>query len=249
MSSVPNSPRRSKHALVANALSSEIQQGKHKVGELLPSEPELSAAFGVSRHTVRMALRTLHELGLTMSRQGVGTIVNTDKVHSRYNYAFNSASDLLQYATKTRFRVLDTLELVVDAELANYLGCKPNERWWRVRTVRTERSDGAPIAYSDIYIPLAYGAVLQDIATSKQPIFALIEKRFNERINEVQQDIAAIRVSAEEARHLGEKANSPGLEITRRYFGRGLSTMEVARSVHPMSSFKYSMRVKLEHGG
>lgn len=249
MSYVPNSPRRSKHALIAEALSSEIQRGMYKVGDLLPSETELSAAFGVSRHTVRTALRALHELGLTVSHQGVGTTVNKDQVRSRYNYSFNSASDLLQYATQTRFHVIDTQQLAVDAELANYLGCKPNERWWRVRTVRTQRNGGAPIAYSEIFIPLAFGAVVPDVATSKLPIFALIEKRFNERVDEVQQDIAAIPVSPEEARHLGEKPNSPGLEITRRYFGRGMRMFEVARSVHPMSSFKYSMRVKLEHGG
>lgn len=248
MSYVQNAPRRSKHALIAEALSTDIQKGKYKVGELLPSEPELSAAFGVSRHTVRMALRTLHELGLTVSQQGVGTLVNEDKVHSRYNYAFNSASDLLQYATKTRFSVIDTLQVAVDAKLADYLGCKPNERWWRVRTVRSERVGSAPIAYSEIYVPLAFGAVVSEIQSSKQPIFALIEQHFNERVDEVQQDIRAIALTAEEAKHLGGKAGSPGLEITRRYFGRGRRTFEVARSVHPMVSFKYSIRVKLEHG-
>ena len=248
MSYVPNTPRRSKHALIAEALSNDIQKGKYRIGDLLPSEPELSAAFGVSRHTVRMALRTLHELGLTVSHQGVGTQVNQDSVQSRYSYAFNSASDLLQYATQTRFRVLDTLQLALDAKLAEYLGCKPKERWWRVRTVRTERSGGAPIAYSEIYVPLAFGAVLPEVKTSRQPIFVLIARRFNETIGEMQQDIGATALSAEEARHLGEKANSPALEITRRYFGRGRRTLEVARSVHPMTSFKYSMRVKLEHG-
>ena len=247
MTQVPNTPRRSKHALIAEALSNDIQKGKYKVGDLLPSEPELSAAFGVSRHTVRMALRTLHEVGLTVSRQGVGTQVNQDQVHSRYSYSFNSASDLLQYATKTRFRVLDSVQLAVDAKLADYLGCKPDQRWWRVRTVRMERSGGAPIAYSEIYVPLTFGAVVSEVKTSRQPIFALIEERFNERVHEVQQDIGAIGLSAEEARHLGEKPNSPGLEITRRYFGRGRLIFEVARSVHPMTSFKYSMRVKLEH--
>lgn len=249
MSYAPNAPKRSKHALIAQALSNDIQQGKYKVGDLLPSEPELSTAFGVSRHTVRMALRTLHELGLTVSHQGVGTQVNHDKVQTSYNYAFNSASDLMQYATKTSFRVVDTMQVVVDAKLAEYLGCKPNELWWRVRTVRYERDASAPIAYSEIYVPLAFGAAVTGIESSREPIFALIEKHFNERVDEVQQDITAIALTSEEARHLGQKSNSPGLEITRRYFGRGRRPFEVARSVHPRNSFKYSMRVKLGHRG
>ena len=238
-----------KHALIAQALSNDIQHGKYKVGDLLPSEPELSAAFGVSRHTVRMALRTLHELGLTISRQGVGTQVNQNQVQSRYNYAFNSAADLLQYATKTRFRVIDTAQVAVNVKLADYLGCKPNELWWRVRTVRFGRGATTPMAYSEIYVPLAFGAVVTEVATSREPIFAQIEKRFNERVDEVQQDISATALTAEEAKHLEEKTGSPGLEITRRYFGRGRRALEVARSVHPRESFTYSMRVKLEHRG
>src|SRR5471032_2072703 len=93
-------PQRSKHALVAAALSTQIQSGKYRVGDLLPSEPELSAAFGVSRHTVRVALGRLQSLGLVVSHQGIGTQVHHNKILSRYNYSFNSASDLLQYATK-----------------------------------------------------------------------------------------------------------------------------------------------------
>jgi DNA-binding GntR family transcriptional regulator len=105
------------------------------------------------------------------------------------------------------------------------------------------------MAYSEIYVPLAFGAVVSEIESSREPIFALIEKRFNERVDEVQQDIAAIALTAEEATHLGQKPNVPGLEITRRYFGRGRRPFEVARSVHPRDSFKYSMRVKLGHRG
>jgi DNA-binding GntR family transcriptional regulator len=249
MSYAPSAPKRSKHALIAQALSNDIQQGKYKVGDLLPSEPELSAAFGVSRHTVRVALRTLQELGLTVSHQGVGTKVNQNQVRARYSYAFDSLSDLLQYATKTRFRVIDTAQVAVNAKLAEYLGCKPDELWWRVRTVRFVPGATRPIAYSEIYIPLAFGAVVPEVAGSRKPIFALIERRFNERIGEVQQDISATALTAEEAKHLDGKPGLPGLEITRRYFGRGRRAMEVARSVHPRESFKYSMRIKLEHRG
>jgi GntR family transcriptional regulator len=105
------------------------------------------------------------------------------------------------------------------------------------------------VAYSEIHIPLAFGAVLTETKRSRQPIFALIERRFGETIVEIQQDIACIaRMKPEESTHLQLPARSPGMEITRRYIGRNGRVLEVARSVHPSEVFKYSMRVQLRHG-
>lgn len=238
-----------KHGLVAEAMSSEIQGGKYKIGDRLPSEPELSQRFGVSRHTVRAALRTLNQLGLVTSQQGIGTQVLETRLVSRYSHAFSSAEDLLQYATTTRVRVIDTEQVAVDAEMAAQFGCKPGEHWWRIRTVRSEPSGRSVVAYSEIHIPLAFGAVLEETAKSRQPIFALIERRFHETIVEIQQDIAVIaHMSDDEAACLKVPPGSPGMEIVRRYYGRGGRVLEVARSVHPSEVFKYSMRVQLRHG-
>ena len=240
---------RSKHSLVADALSSEITGGKYQVGDLLPSEPQLTQRFGVSRHTVRAALRTLQQLGLVSSQQGVGTQVQETQLVSRYSHSFNSAEDLLQYATTTPVRVLDREEVVVNAAMAAQFGCKPGEHWWRLRTVRQDPRRRSVVAYSEIHIPLAFGAVLAEAAKSREPVFALIERRFNETIVEIQQDITCIsRLKAEEAKHLEVPAKSPGMEITRRYVGRNGRVLEVARSVHPAEIFKYSMRVQLRHG-
>jgi GntR family transcriptional regulator len=238
-----------KHALVAEALSSDIQGGKYRIGDLLPSEPELSQRFGVSRQTVRTALRTLHQLGLVSSQQGVGTQVQETRLVSRYSHSFSSAEDLQQYATTTRVRVLDRQEVVVNADMAAQFGCKPGEHWWRIRTVRSEPSGRTVVAYSEIHIPLAFGAVLDETAKSRQPIFALIEKRFHETIVEIRQDITVIsKMQPDEAANLKVPRGSPGMEITRRYVGRNGQVLEVARSVHPSEVFKYSMRVQLHHG-
>ena len=238
-----------KHGLVSQALSSEIQGGTYRIGDRLPSEPELSQRFGVSRHTVRAALRTLNQLGLVSSQQGIGTQVLETRLVSRYSHAFSSAEDLLQYATTTRVRVLDREQVVVDAGMAAQFGCKPGEHWWRIRTVRSEPAGRSVVAYSEIHIPLAFGSVLDETKKSRQPIFALLERRFHETIVEIQQDIACISsIKPDEAAHLRVPPASPAMEITRRYYGRNGRALEVARSLHPSEVFKYSMRVQLHHG-
>lgn len=47
-------------------------QGKLKPGQPLPQEKELVAQFGVSKHTLREALRALEALGLVSIRRGAG---------------------------------------------------------------------------------------------------------------------------------------------------------------------------------
>ena len=107
-------------------MSSEIRGGTYQIGDRLPSEAELSLRFCVSRHTVRAALRALHDLGLVSSQQGVGTIVQETRLLTHYSQGFTSAQDLLQYATTTRVRVVERTKVAVDAALASTGGaCAP----------------------------------------------------------------------------------------------------------------------------
>lgn len=235
--------------MIAEALTGQIQRGEFKVGDMLPSEAELSAAFGVSRHTVRTALRTLHSLGLVASQQGVGTQVRKHQISARYAQAFTSAADLLQYATSTHLRIIDQTEIVADEAQSEYLHCRPGEHWWRVRTLRHAADGQQALAYSEIHIPGAFAAILKDVAKSKQPIFALIEQHFGQPITDIRQDIRAVNMTQEEARLLGMPRHCAGLEITRRYLGANGRAMEVARSVHPPGTFTYSMDIQPRHAG
>lgn len=60
---------------VANRLRREIGEERYKLGEKLPTERELSEAYGVSRAIIREALGRLKQDGLVRSRQGSGAFV------------------------------------------------------------------------------------------------------------------------------------------------------------------------------
>ena len=57
------------------ALRSWLGAGRHRPGDRLPPEQELSAHLGISRGTLRTALRRLEESGEIVRRQGSGTYV------------------------------------------------------------------------------------------------------------------------------------------------------------------------------
>lgn len=60
---------------LADQIAAEIEAGKYKVGERLPTERELADAFGVSRPTLREALIALEMLGMIEARHGLGIYV------------------------------------------------------------------------------------------------------------------------------------------------------------------------------
>ncbi|MEM8631462.1 MAG: phosphonate metabolism transcriptional regulator PhnF [Pseudomonadota bacterium] len=60
---------------IRDTIASEIGSGHVLPGKKLPTEAELSARFGVNRHTVRRALADLAEQGLVESRRGAGVFV------------------------------------------------------------------------------------------------------------------------------------------------------------------------------
>lgn len=77
-----NLRRIAKGSLVDTAiesLRSAIENGHWQVGDRLPIEAELSEILGISRNTVREAVRVLVHVGMLETRQGDGTYVRATR--------------------------------------------------------------------------------------------------------------------------------------------------------------------------
>jgi GntR family transcriptional regulator len=78
--------------LLAESIRRAVREGRLKPGEQLPSEPEFSESLGVSRTTLRDAVRILVSEGTLLRRRGVGTFVSTDPLMSIQDGLENLAS-------------------------------------------------------------------------------------------------------------------------------------------------------------
>ncbi|MGB9432710.1 MAG: FadR/GntR family transcriptional regulator [Candidatus Acidiferrum sp.] len=85
-------PRNRIYSRVAEQLQAHILS-KLKPGDMLPPERVLVQKFGVSRSSIRDAIRSLEALGLLEPRQGVGTVVRDPSVDAVVNHV---ATALLQ---------------------------------------------------------------------------------------------------------------------------------------------------------
>ncbi|SCL16865.1 transcriptional regulator, GntR family [Micromonospora rhizosphaerae] len=79
--SVPVPPRGHRVRQTIEQLRARILGGEWPVGGRIPTEPQLVAALGVGRNTVREAVRALVHAGVLECRQGSGTyVVSTDEL-------------------------------------------------------------------------------------------------------------------------------------------------------------------------
>ncbi|HEV8635010.1 MAG TPA: FadR/GntR family transcriptional regulator [Chloroflexota bacterium] len=95
--------RRALHEQVAEALRGLIAEGKLGPGDALPPERDLARQFGVSRVTVREALRTLQLVGLVETRQGGGNFVCEPSL----DHVVAPLSTVLQHSRRRRAELLD----------------------------------------------------------------------------------------------------------------------------------------------
>lgn len=234
------------YALVAQRLIEDISSGRYPVGGLLPTEFELCRQFGVSRHTVREAIRRLQERGLVTRRRGIGTSVKANRVDARYVQSSMAISDLPRYVEETRLVITQAEDVIADAPLADLLQCPPGQRWIKVSGLRYAGREKLPMALSDIYINAAYGGIRRLIGTMKVPVYRLIEKQYGLTIGEVRQEIRATVIGAVDAKRLSVKQGSAGLVVTRRYLDDNDRLIEIAVNLHPADRFSYSMSMRLQ---
>ncbi|MEO8278961.1 MAG: GntR family transcriptional regulator [Ideonella sp.] len=235
------------YALIAQALMADIASGRQLVGSLLPSELDLCTQFGVSRHTVREAMRMLQDRGLVSRQRGVGTLVKADKVETHYVQSTASIADLLQYVEDTRLVTERMTPVVADAALAEVLKCTAGQRWVHVRGFRYVGTNEHPIALTDIFLHAAFGGVKKLIGVHKVPVYRLIEQQYGQTVVEVRQRIEATLVGEVEARALSVEPGSAGLVVTRHYVGKNDQVLEVAVNLHPAERYAYSQSLRLQN--
>lgn len=241
----PGHPR---YQAVAQVLIDEISKGNYPVGSLMPTEFELCDRFGVSRHTVREAIRRLAELGLVTRQAGVGTRVRSQRTASRYIHTSEGSADLFQYVRDVNLVLKDQAEIIADDDLAELLECKPGQAWLRVSGERHVVGEDWPIAISQVYIAWPYRTVLKDVVTPELPIYSLIEQKFGCVASEVNQQVSAILLDAASADALGAEEGEAGLKVIRKYRTAAQELFEVAVNLHPGDRFSQSMTLKLESG-
>ena len=173
--------------LTAN-LRTAITSGAYKVGSVLPTELEISRDFGVSRHTVREALRLLHELGLIERRRHVGTIVVRTAEHEEFTQTLPCVEEILRFGRDVRLD-MGSYDTVLACPLAHDYALQ-SEKWLRIDGARGPK---------DRLIGVTTAIIRRDCAPSKTELLdskgslgELVEAQGAGLVKRIDQEIAAM---------------------------------------------------------
>jgi GntR family phosphonate transport system transcriptional regulator len=136
---------------IANRMQQDIASGARKPGEQLPTEADLSARFGVNRHTVRRALEELSRDGLVRVEQGRGSFVAEDVLDYAVEARTRFSEWIRKHNKEPSGQVLQLREIAADSRVAAGLGLRANSRV--VLLERVGFADDRPVGLTRHYFP------------------------------------------------------------------------------------------------
>ena len=245
--SIEAAPRKPRYLELAEDLRAQILTGGFPDPDAFPTESVLCARYGVSRFTVREALRTLQNEGLIQRKRGSGTVIQPAAARGgALHQPLSNVGEILQYANNTRFAFARDGSVGLPKKLAEEIGVGGSGRWARFRGIRSSATDDRPIAATDAYIHPDLMAAADAIDPAGATIFRQLETLAKLKIARVTQDIQAVPANAAIAAALGVARRSPCLRILRCYLDAGGRVIEISASHHPGDRFAYNMHIEVE---
>jgi GntR family transcriptional regulator len=243
---MPEGAGRSPHYVtLARELMEGIRRGRFPTGSMLPTEMELCERHGMSRITVRAAMRELEARGLVSRRAGIGTRVEASAARNRFVHTASSVEEFLQALVKLNFRTLGSRMVVVDAALAREIGCAAGEEFFRLESLRVGESD-VPVCLSVHHVPRAHAAAAMKMEGRSGSLASRIAKAGGGEVAAMRQTFDARNLTATEAKLLKAKPREAALDSCRWYFSEDSRLLLYSRSLFPRGRAVYDFRTRSE---
>lgn len=222
--SVPLAP----FARVKQFLKDGLAAGRWAPGELMPSEAELVAQFGLSRMTVNRALKELQAEGLVQRTQGVGTFAaQLHRVSSSLTIR-DLHEEIEARGHRHQAQVHIQRAQKAPQGVATQLGLAMGDRVFHTLIVHFE--NGVPLQCEDRWVnPACSPGYLEADFSRTTPTQVLFETTALWR---AQYTIEAARPTPHEATLLLIDSDTPCLIVHRSTYTRD-AAITVARLVHP----------------
>ena len=198
---------------VRRRLEEAIATGKFPPNSRLPSERALSAYFGVSRMTVRAALKELDDSGVVTARRGSGTFVSANKLEQPLSGLTSFTEDVRARGQRPGSRVLDATLVPAALEFAQVFHVEIGAPLVRITRVRL--ADDIPLAVETSYVLGRLCPGLESTDLENGSLYATLRDVYSVRPTIARQSIEAAAPTAEERALLELPSSAPVLRMSR----------------------------------
>lgn len=202
---------------IKQALLEKIQSGELKTNDRIPSEHHLVEQYGVSRLTVQRAIRELVSEGLLRRVQGSGTFVTQFTHRFSLIEVRDVVDEISRQGGKASTEVLLQRRLVPDDDVHALLEIGAGQEVFHVTVLQS--MDGEPVAHEERYAVVDVYPDFLDQDFSKISVFDYLASR--SALEEIENSVAAVRVTKRLATLLEIDADEPCVQVQRRNWYQG----------------------------
>ncbi|MFC2024189.1 GntR family transcriptional regulator [Chloroflexota bacterium] len=199
--------------LAARKIERLIRDGKFMPGQSLPSENELANILGVSRSSLREALRILEEEGTIVKRHGIGTFV-TSRVPLARNpleIDFGVTEIIESTGMNAGLAKIEVNREKASIPISGKLKVDNGSSVSVIKRVRT--ADDRPVVYSLDYIPEAALGKVNIPLTFSGSLYEFFEEKLDQKVDHGIAQVIPALASGEISRDLDIAHNSPILLV------------------------------------
>jgi GntR family transcriptional regulator len=217
------------------------------VGDIVdrfPTDRELTEHYGVSRHTVREAVRRLRARGLVDRHRGRGSFLNEARLTQPLGSLYSLFRAVEEQGIEQRSEVI-ALERARDADAAGRLSLPPKAELVRIERLRL--AGGEPLALDSVWLPLDIGRHLLDVDFTHTALYDELQRRAGIRITEADETIEPLIPDAD-ARSLLHLDDDEALLRVRRLGRHGDRPVECRITLIRGQRFLYTSSWRADDG-
>lgn len=198
---------------VEQAIRAMVRSGEWPTGTQIPSEDRLCAMFGVSRITLRHALRNLDEFGLLRREHGRGTFVRSAMLVAGTRELTSFTQEMGHRGMVASSRLLDCGLSVADAAAAEALEIEEGDPVIRIRRLRL--GNEAPIGIQTARLAGSRVPGFLDSGLLQGSLYEALERRYGIVPIEAREVYRVAAVGTADAELLDLPPGSPAFVVER----------------------------------
>ncbi|PAY04185.1 GntR family transcriptional regulator [Bradyrhizobium sp. UFLA03-84] len=224
-------------------LAARINRNEWRPGDLIPSEAELGAHYGVAIGTVRKAIDQLVRDGVLERQQGRGTFVRRARFNSSLFRFFRFQSESGERRVP-QSRILRRKAMPAPTAVASALRISVGEPV--ISLSRLRLIDDVPLLAEEIWLERSrFEAILSlDTAEFGDLLYPLYEDRCGQVVVSADEILTVEIANEMQSRLLRLEANAPLIVIERLAFDLERRPIEWRRSRGPADRFRYHAEIR-----
>ena len=202
---------------VSRIIRGDIESGRYKPGDFIPTEEELQKQFHVSRATIRQAVSEIVYGGLVERMRSKGTIVLDPFPETVFNDFASFTNEIMESNLELTTEIIDFKHIAPPEIVCKKLELRPDELITRMERIRNV--EGNPVAVEKWYGPCKYFPGLKKemfkSSGKEQSTYYTLMKNYHIKMDRSEDTITPVGIENKEAKILHVQTGHPALLRTR----------------------------------